>query len=634
MKLSTTTVCLFTFALITACTTVQAASITIEAQVDARDLPRKLLHTRMEIPVRTGEIALWFPKWIPGVHSPGGPIQNIGGLRIKTEDGGPIDWRRDEEEFYKFICTIPRGVNRIIVELDYICSQPNVNSDGVDSFGNSLIGVINWNTCLLYPDGYSSTDIEIDLSLQLPEGWRHATSLPLTREDDGILHFERATLHDIVDSPLITGEHFRTIQLDTENTPPIYLDITSESPAALQLDDALIEHYGRMATEAVALFGGAHFDEYRLLLTCTSDFPYNGLEHLRSSFNSVGERDLLDEEQWGGWVGYLLPHEFAHSWCGKFRRPAGMDTPDFHTPKHTKGLWVYEGLDEYLGEILATRSGLWTLEHHLELLALKISTLMHQQGRDWRPLIDTAVDSGHLRAWSRSWSSLRRNQDYYDEGLLLWMEADAIIRLQSDNRKSLDDFCRIFMGPDQPDVDVHPWQREEIIQTLQSLADFEWEKFISHWIDLPLESMPLDFVARLGYRLQYATEPSAYLTFLENDGDYASAMDSLGITVQDNGKIRANIVPGMPAEQAGLSPGMEIVGVNGRKFSLDRLRDGIADSVTRTAIDFLVLDADQFKTITVNYADGPQYLQLIRDESKPDIYSAIFSPVATKPPAE
>ena len=316
MKLNLTTVCVFTLAVVSSFAGAQAASITIEAEVDARELPRKLLHTRMEIPVRSGKMALWFPKWVPGVHSPGGPIQNVGGLRFETKDGRSIDWRRDEDESYRFLCTIPSGVERLIVEMDYICSQPSVNSDGVDSFGNSLIGVINWNTCLLYPEGYSSGDIEINLSLRLPEGWRHATSLSLAREENGILHFARSSLHDIVDSPLIAGKHFRSVRLETENTPPIYLDITSESPAALQLDDALIGYFGRMATEAVALFGGAHFEEYRLLLTCTSDFPYNGLEHLRSSFNSVGERDLLDEDQWGGWVGYLLPHEFAHSWCG------------------------------------------------------------------------------------------------------------------------------------------------------------------------------------------------------------------------------------------------------------------------------------------------------------------------------
>ena len=630
MKLTYIAMSLVTLVLFSAWMPVHAETISLKVEVDARELPRKLLHTRMEIPVRAGELRLWYPKWIPGIHSPGGPVQNMGGLRIETKDGDTIAWQRDEEEFYQFICTIPPGVDTIVVQMDYICSQPSVNSSGVDSFGNAFIGVINWNTCLLYPDGYSSNDILLDVSLRLPEGWRHASSLKLLREEDGVVTFAPTSLHDLVDSPLIAGEYFRTVQLDTEDTPPIYLDIVSESPAALQLSDELIAHYGRMATEAVALFGGAHFEEYRLLLTCSDDLPYNGLEHLRSSYNGVGERDLLDEDQWGGWVGYLLPHEFAHSWCGKFRRPAGMDTPDFHTPKRTKGLWVYEGLDQYLGEILAVRSGLWDLDHHRELLALKISNLMHQTGREWRPLIDTAVVSGHLRSRSRSWSNLRRSQDYYNEGLLLWLEADAIIRQQSDGTRSLDDFCERFFGPDQPEVDVHPWQREEIVETLNELAEFDWAAFIANWLESPLESLPLDVVSRLGYRLQYGTEPSDYLAFREKDRGYMSAMDSLGISVNDEGVVYGNLVPGMPGEQAGLAPGMEIVGVNGRKFSLDRVRDAIADSVTRGNIAFLILDGDRFDTITVDYDDGPRYLELVRDDSKPDIHTAIFSPVVTQ----
>src|SRR5438034_699493 len=393
---------------------------------------------------------------MPGTHGPGGPVQNIAGLRVETPDGQPIAWRRDETEPYRIECTVPDGVDRVVVRLDYICNQPTINSEGVDNFGNAYLGLINWNTCLLYPEGPTIDELHISARLLLPAKWRFGTALKVAKETEGAVEFNSETLLDFIDCPLICGEHFRAIELKAKNFPPTFLHLTSESPGALQLDEKVVEKYGNVASEAGALFGGAHFPAFQFLVTRSDELGYNGLEHLSSSLNGVRERDLIDDKKRRRWVAMLLPHEFVHSWCGKYRRPAAMVTPNFHTPERTALLWVYEGLTQYLGEVLQVRSGLTTTNDYMAELAGRISSLMHTEGRQWRPLEDTAIANHVLRAFSPSWGQLRRSQDYYDEGMLLWLEADAIIRQQSDGHHCLDDFCKKFMGPERTEKIQQP----------------------------------------------------------------------------------------------------------------------------------------------------------------------------------
>lgn len=608
-----------------------AASVQMNVEVDAREISRKLLHSRIELPVKQGELILWYPKWIPGIHAPRSPIENIGGLRIESAAGESIPWQRDKSERFRFICNIPKGVKKIVIYLDYICNQPSTNSRGIDSFASSTIGVINWNTCLLYPDGYSSEEVLIDLKLQIPDGWKWGSSLQeITARSDEI-QFENISLHDLVDSPIIFGKHFRKFPLNVNEIPPVTLHVSSESGAGLAIPDEIIKHYGNIATEAGILLGGAHFKSYQWLVFCSDELPNLGLEHLLSSLNGVGERDLIKMEDLQGWVGTLLPHEMIHSWCGKFRRPAGMDTPNFHSNKETQALWVYEGLTQYLSRLITVRGGLWTLDHYKQKLALTISRYLHQEGRQWRSLEDTAIDSYHLRGGSRSWVNLRRNQDYYNEGLMFWLEVDTIIRIESDGTYNLDDFCKEFLGAGYPDQDTLPFETEDIIQILEGLADYDWRGLINKRIRETQERLPLEFVDRLGYRLQYANERSKALEKLEKDDEFASAMDSIGMTVNEEGKVASSVVPGMPVDESGIAPGMKIIGVNGRKFSLDRFREAIADSVVNEQIEFLVLDGESFSTYEVKYADGPKYLELVRDPSKPDLLSQIFKPLRPMP---
>jgi predicted metalloprotease with PDZ domain len=602
------------------------AAATMRLDADAREISRKLIHVREELPVKSGRLALWYPKWIPGTHAPGGPIANLGGLSIESADGHAIDWRRDETEVYRFEFTVPEGVDRISIHLDYICNPPSATSEGVDSFGDAELGIINWNTCLLYPGNVSIDDLLVSASLKLPNGWRFGTALKTAEKVADKVTFAPETLRYFVDSPVIFGENLRTIELKPETLPPVYMHLVSESPQAIQLDDEVIDKYRQVANQAGALFGGAHFDEYHFLVTCSDQVGESGVEHLDSSMDGVRERDLIDDKKrHGRWVAALLPHEFSHSWCGKHRRPAGMVTTNFHTPEQTSLLWVYEGLTQYLGDLLTVRSGLVSPEKYLRTLAFYVDTLMHTEGRKWRPLEDTANASHVLRAHSPYWGELRRSQDYYFEGMLLWLEADSIIRQQSDGRSSLDDFCRRFMGPQRHEKLV-PYDRAEVIETLQGLANYDWAGFLHDRVDVIQEALPLSSIERCGYRLQYATKPSEELTQQEQSRKLVTATDSVGIVASEDGVLRT-VVPGMAADKAGLAPGMKVEGVNGRKFSRERLQDAIADSVTKRHVDFLVLEGDTYRTMVVPYADGPKYLELVRDPAKPDLLMQILKPL-------
>ncbi len=606
-----------------------AAGPTLQVEVDARELPRRLLHAEIRIPCQPGPLRLWYPKWIPGCHGADGPLQNVGGFRVEAADGKPIPWKRDDVEIFCVRCEVPAHVNEVRARLDYICNEPAVLAAGYLSYGNSSVGVLNWNTCLVYPEGPTAQETRVQLRLRLPKHWQYATALKSSGAGDPVV-FEPVSLEELVDCPLITGEHLRTIALDTR--PQAFLHVASESPGALQLDARVIDLYRRVVNEAHALFGTTPYPEFHFLITCSDDLGYLGLEHTTSSLNGVRERDLLDDKKRKGWVANLIPHEYVHSWCGKYRRPAAMCTPNFHTPQKTRLLWVYEGLTEYLGEVLMVRSGLIAQPEYREMLAAQLGSLRRQRGRNWRPLEDTAVASPILRAASANWNDLRRSQDYYPEGALVWLEVDAIIRDRSQGKHSLDDFCKKFLGPHRSkshaDVRVVPYDLAEIVRDLKQLADYDWDTFFARHVAATQEDLPLDVVGLCGYRLGYTTRSPGYLDYLQQraGGALLSARDSLGLTFHSDGRI-AEVAPGLPGDKAGLAPGMRVIGVNSKKFSRERLDDALADSIARRKIEFLLLDGEQFRTVPVEYADGVRYLELVRTPERPDVLSEILKPV-------
>jgi predicted metalloprotease with PDZ domain len=605
---------------------------TLQLEVDARDLPRRLMHTRIVVPCRPGRLALWYPKWVPGTHAPCGPVQDVAGLRLETPAGKSVAWRRDETDLYRVECDVPDGVKSLIVRLDMICNAPAVSASGYLTYGNHAVGIINWSTCLMYPEGPSADDTRVAMTLRLPPAWDFACALEADPKDgDKPLKFREVSLTRLVDNPMIAGEHVRKIPLDAGKNPPAFLDLASESPSALQVGAPVIAMYSRVVQEAGAMFGTCHYPAFHFLVTCSDDLGYLGLEHLECSINGVHERDLLDQSRIRGWVANLLPHEYVHSWCGKFRRPAGMCTPNFQTPQKTRLLWVYEGLTEYLGEVLMARAGLASPAEYRRLLTASIGSLSHREGRRWRSLEDTGVASHLLRGGSPNWNELRREQDYYFEGALIWLEADAIIRERSKSKLSLDDFCRKFLGGKPTEARVEPYELSDVVKVLRELADFDWDTFFMERTTRPLDALPVEVVGRCGYRLTYSTHPPNAASRISRSGGTGgvSARDSIGLSFDGEGKV-VDIVPGMVGDRAGLAPGMKVIGVNGKTFSAQRLLDALADSVKRRKIEFLLIQGEDFRTIVLEYADGPRYLELVRDTAKPDLLAEILKPLVAR----
>ncbi|MFO0808903.1 MAG: hypothetical protein U0746_09795 [Gemmataceae bacterium] len=605
----------------------RAGSPAVAVEVDARELPRKLVHTTLDIPCKAGPLRLWYPKWFPGSHGPHGRVEDVAGFRVETAAGTPVPWARDEVDLHCFVVAVPAGTSSVRVRLDTVCESAGPDRAGIHTVGTRDVGVINWNTCLVYPQGPAADDQPVTVRLRLPDEWKYATALTADPAADkaGVIAFRPVSLTALVDSPLIAGRHLKTVKLDAGPGPPAFLHLTSESPEALNLDPKVVDLYARVVREAYALFGVAHYPEYHFLVVCSDALGTFGLEHLACSLNGVGERGLVDEKlRKGWWLANLLPHEYAHSWCGKYRRPAAMVTPDFHTPQKTKLLWVYEGLTEYLGEVLSVRAGLLTPDEYKVTLTGHVRGLSRTAGRRWRPLEDTAVAAHLARNPGRSWNQLRRTQDFYMEGMLLWYECDAVIREKTDGARSLDDFCKRFFATVPGKKTVAGYELADVVRDLNATAGHDWEAFLRQRVEAPQESLPLDVVGRLGYRLRYSDKPAgAELKGAVLPPDNPAA-DSLGVALAD-GVVRA-VDPGLPADKAGLAPGMRVIGVNGKRFSPNRLRDAIADSVTRRAVDLLIEDGEEFRTVVVPYADGLRYLELERVPARPDVLGDILKP--------
>lgn len=589
-------------------------------EVDARQLPRRLVHTTMEVPCKAGELRLWYPKWYPGSHGPMGRLEDVGGLQVETSDGRKLSWERDDVELFCVKVQIPEGLAAIRVKMTTICNSPGVDAAGIYTYGNNQVGVINWNTCVLYPEGPKADNQPIKLKLKLPEKWKHASALKVEKTEQDVITFKTVSLTDLIDNPLIAGEFLRDITLNSGSTPPAYMHIASDSADALKVDDKVIAEYSKLVQEAGAMFGVAHYPEFHFLVTCSDELGYFGLEHLQCSINGIRKRDLIDDKARVGWVAMLIPHEYVHSWCGKYRRPATMITPNFHSPQRTKMLWVYEGLAQYLGDILMVRSGIVTPETYRDTLNGYIQGQLRKTGRNWRSLEDTSASGYLLRRSSPNWGDMRRDQDFYFEGMLLWMECDAIIREESKGKKSLDDFCKIFFASVPGQKQVVGYGLEDVVQALQQTQPYDWNSLLTRRVKTPLESLPLDFLVKLGYRMEYSDQPPKAV-----NRNVSIAEDSLGLRMA--GTRILTVYAGTPADKANLAVGMRINEVNGEKYSVEKMQQALVDSVKKKTIELQVQSGESTQKVTVNYGNGLRYRVLKRLEEKPDLLMEIYKPL-------
>ena len=590
--------------------------------VDATDAPRKIFHARMTIPAKPGSLTVYYPKWIPGEHGPTGPIQDLAGLHF-TAKGQELPWRRDLLDGWTFHVEVPAGAASVEASLDFISPA---GPEGIYTGGATAtdrMAVLNWNAVLLYPEGWTSDELTYDASLRLPAGWKFGTSLPIASQSGAEIKFAPISLTMLVDAPVITGQYLRVVPLNPGQTPAVEMDIAADSAAALDAPADVWESYKNLVTQAGALFGARHYRDYHFLYSLSDHVAHFGLEHHESNDSRSEERALVEPGKRLLSSG-LLSHEYVHSWNGKYRRPADLATPDYEKPMQTDLLWVYEGLTDYLGEILTGRSGLRTPEGFRDELAYIAADLDHRPGRIWRNLQDTADGVPSMQDAPHQWESWRRPLDYYEEDELNWLWVDTVIRQQTRGQKSMDDFCRIFHGGASGPPQMKTYTFEEVLNTLNQVVPYDWRGFWVERLGNHGPGAPLGGIEGSGWKLVYDDVRSEQVKAHEGDRNIVNAAYSIGLWLKVDGSI-TDTVEGMPAPQAGIGPGMSLVAVNGRKFSPQVLRDALQKGRTSTdTLDLLVENTEYYRTFKLDYHGGEKYPHLVRDETKPDLLSDII----------
>jgi predicted metalloprotease with PDZ domain len=580
----------------------------LQLEVDAGEAARKLFHARLVIPAAPGGMTLYYPKWVPGEHGPTGPVTDLAGLKIRAA-GAAVPWTRDDVDVYAIHCRVPDGAGAVEVSLDLLAS-PLTSGYSAGATTTPRVGVINWNQFLLYPAGRSVRDIECRASLVLPDGWKLGTALPVAEQSGQRTTFKPVSLETLVDSPVLCGVHFRDLPLGNGKGVPHVLHLACDSAAGLEISDELKAKYDRLITEAEALFGARHYESYHFLLALSDNLPHFGLEHHQSSDNRGPERLLLDDGPRTAFAD-LLPHEYVHSWNGKYRRPADMVTADFQQAQRTRLLWVYEGLTQYLGFVLAARSGLLTPEQARDYLAGTAARMTDQRGRSWRPLEDTAAAAQLLYGARRDWASWRRGVDFYDEGVLIWLEVDMLIRARTDGKRSLDDFCRRFHGGSSGPAEVKPYTFDDVVAALRATAEYDWKTMLTRRVAVTEKDAPLEGIRQAGWKLGYGDRPGPVLKAWDAINKTIDLSAGPGLVLNRDGTV-ADVVPGKAADRGGIAPGMKLVAVNTRRWTEEVLRTAVASTGKGQGLELLMENGDFFRTYKLDYSGGEKYPRLER----------------------
>jgi predicted metalloprotease with PDZ domain len=597
-----------------------ATGPTITLSVDATNAPRKIFHATLKIPASAGELTLYYPKWIRGEHAPDGPVVDLAGLKFFAGDKA-LKWRRDTLDGFTLFVDVPQGTSEISAELDFLSPATYEEGFSAGSSATDKLAVISWNQVLLYPKGWKPDEVKYTASLKIPEGWKFGTPLPVARQNGNEIHFTTVPLNMLIDSPVLTGEFLKVVPL-TED-PHTEMDVAADSAAALDPPAEVWTHYKNLVEQAYKLFGAHHYNEYHFLYTLSDHVAHFGLEHHQSDDSRVDERSLVDDTARKASAS-LLPHEYVHSWNGKYRRPADLTTPDYQAPMQDDLLWVYEGLTNYLGFVLTARSGLLTETQDREDLASTAAEMAHTPGRVWRNLQDTADAAPQLYFASRDWESWRRSVDFYPEGTLDWLWADVIIRQQSHDQKSIDDFCKVFEGPPSTGPMVKTYTFDDIVSALNEVVPYDWRGFWLERLETHSPEAPLGGIEGAGWKLVYDENPSEMTSAAMSMLRAAPGAYSLGLVLRDDGEI-IDAIENMAAAKAGIGPGMKVLGVDGRRFSPDVLRDALKAAKTNAApIELLIENDDYYKIYKLDYHGGEQYPHLERDESQPDLLSEIL----------
>ena len=613
---------------VTPCAIAESSRVTLD--VDATDVSHGIQHAHVVLPVRPGPLTLAYPKWVPGEHAPNGPITQLVNLHFSVSGpemrGREVRWRRDTQDAFSFHLIVPTGTQTLSVDLDYL-SPPQTFGAG---FGKSPSMTLNqlvllFNQLLLYPAQQATSAIEVDTTVKLPKGWSYDCALPLQRMGDNTVKLPTVSLSTLGDSPLIAGRNYRSIRL-TDSPAPIRVSIAADAASDLAIAPELIDRLRTLVAETTAVFGPGHYRSYAWLLSLGDVLGHDGTEHLESS--DIRQPDALFTDPANAIQMRLFPHEYVHSWNGKFRRPDGLTTRNLQQTMNDEMLWTYEGLTRYYGDfVLTARSGLATVEQSRDYLAYVAGQMeVGRPGRAWRPLADTAIAVPAYTDAPTAGTNIRRASDYYNEMLLVWLEADMMIREQSHGRRSLDDFCNRFFGGGDRSVEVKSYTRSDILTSLSALAPLDWQRFFTKRIDDVAPQAPLNGLRMSGWQLTFDDTPNPFLEDVQRSSSLFNLSFSLGIWINRDGVIQ-DVLFGSPAFQGGISSGAHLDSINGRAWSIEAGREEIlAAEHQKTPITLAITVGKETKVVKVEYYGGLRYPHLTHLSNQADQLEAILAP--------
>ncbi|QGN54675.1 M61 family metallopeptidase [Novosphingobium sp. Gsoil 351] len=574
---------------------------TMGLDIDATDVARGVYRVTQTIPVRPGasDFVLLLPQWLPGNHSPTGNAALINDLRF-TANGKPLAWRRDPVDVYAFHVAIPDSAREVTAR--FVHTSPLQSSEGRITMTREMLN-LQWEKMSLYPAGFYVRQIKVKPTVKFPEGWTVFTALD-GRSTKGSTVSWAATEYDaLVDSPVFAGKH----AVRTDIGHGVWMDAIADKPELLAIAPNRMQTYRNLTDEALALFGARHFDHYDFLLALTDRMGSIGLEHHRSSENQYEPRDWIEWDKMD-WDHNVIPHEFVHSWNGKYRRPADLWTPDYRTPMQDSLLWVYEGQTQFWGYVLAARSGVQNKQTVLDMFAAAAATYSEgQPGRGWRSVEDTTNDPIINRRRPVPYTSLTRSEDYYTEGALVWLEADQVIRQGTRGARGLDDFARAFFGMRDGDWGELTYDFDEVVRTLNAVYPYDWATFLTTRIKTPGQPAPLAGIEQAGYRLVWKDKPNSY-----DEGRYGNVKStnlaySLGLSLDGDGKV-TGVRWDSPAFDAGLVTGSQIIAINEVAYSADEIKSAItAAKGGKEPLRLIVKRGDSVRTVPVDWHGGLRY---------------------------
>jgi len=598
---------------------------TLKLAVDASDIERRIFRVHEEIPVAAGALTLLYPQWLPGNHSPRGPIDKLGGLMIRG-NGQNIAWTRDPLDVYAFHVDVPAGVS--VLSLDFEFLSPQDTSQGRVVMTPQMLN-LQWNTVALYPAGYYSSRILVAPSVKLPAGWQYGSALD--RSDgsgnataaDGTVAFKPVPFNTLVDSPMFAGRYYKRVDLGGAKAP-VHLNLVADDARDLDFKPEQIDAHKRLVQQAQKLYASQHYDHYEFLLALSDNLGGIGLEHHRSSENGTSP-EYFSEWDRRAPARDLLAHEYTHSWNGKFRRPADLWTPNFNVPMQGSLLWVYEGQTQYWGFVLAARAGLWSAEQARDAIAMVAATYTdNRPGFSWRNVQDTTNDPIIAARRPLPYRNYQMSEDYYSAGQLVWLGVDAKLRELSRERRSLDDFAQAFFGIEDGSYVTKTYTLDDVVASLNGIAAYDWAKFLRERVDA--NRAPLDGITASGWKLVYTDKQSDYQKNNEMDRKMIDYAASLGLIISSKDDKVIDVRWDGPAFKAGIAPTSTLLAVNGQQYKPERLKDAVVAAKSGNApIELLLRNGDEYRSFRIDYRDGLKYPHLERIAGAPDRLSAILA---------